>query len=228
MRQRGFTLLEVILSMAMVAIIAASLFASLYTGYRARESATATMDPARAVHVALEMIGKDLECAMPPTGVVAGTFIGTRNIPGTGFADTLEFFRPAPLAIALDTDARVQSVQRIDLALITLTGDRLPSLVRGVTSNLLSPVTMEPEPEVLCRHVASFGLRYFDGALWQEAWDSTTLGNVVPAAVQVHIRVEWPVRRSTTPTIYEATRTFVLSCAQPPVTTDASTTGGSG
>ena len=213
--------------MAMVAIIAASLFASLHTGYRARESATAAMDPARAVHVALEMIGKDLECALPPTGVLAGTFIGTRNVPGTGFADTLEFFRPVPLAIALDTASRVESVQKIELALLALDGDSQSTLVRGITGNLLSPTAQEPQMEVICRHVTSFGLRYFDGTLWQEVWDSTTLGNVLPAAVQVQIRVEWPVRRSTTPTVYEATRTFVLSCFQE-ATTTAAATGGSG
>jgi hypothetical protein len=91
------------------------------------------------------------------------------------------------------------------------------------SGNLLSPSQVDPQVEVLCRRVTSFGVRYFDGTLWQEEWDSTTLGDVLPAAVQVVLQVEWPGRRAEPPTVYQATRTFVLACHK-----DAAVSGTSG
>ncbi len=223
----GFTLLEVLFAMGMVSIVAVSLFASLGTAYRAREHARAAMDPVHAVHVALEMAGEDLRGALPPAGILAGSFLGVRGTEGAGLADALEFYRVAPLSPAADRLRRSGGVEKVELSLGLLAGDPLPVLLRKRTANLLSPRTEEPEAEVLCRHVTSFGARYFDGTEWQEGWDSTTRENVLPGAVQLYLKVEWPARRSGAPTVYEATGIFVPSCA-PPLSTGTSSGTGTG
>jgi len=273
-RRQGFTLLEVLLAMALVSVVAVSLFASLGVAYRARESARSTMNPVRAVHVALETIGKDLSGALAPTGILAGSFLGVRSTAASGLADAIEFYRLAPLgpdllaatggavqgrpttgaagavqggppsatagaaqarslsgivggwAGASYVTGRVAGIQRVELSLGLLSGETLPALLRQTTSNLLAPVLVEPDVEVLCRNVTSFGARYFDGTYWQESWDSTTLDNTLPAAVQVYLRVEWPAWRSASPVVYEATRTFVLACRQESSSTASSSSSG--
>jgi hypothetical protein len=62
-------------------------------------------------------------------------------------------------------------------------------LVRHATANLLAPVAPAPDEEVLCRRVASFNLRYFDGTSWLDTWDSTTQGDVLPLAVEVRLEI---------------------------------------
>jgi prepilin-type N-terminal cleavage/methylation domain-containing protein len=223
----GFTLLEVLMAMAMMGIVAASLFASLGTAHKARESARSVMDPVQAVTVALDQLGKDIECALPPTGILAGSFLGGPLAGGAGDADALEFYRPAPLATATDLEARLLGIQLVDISVETVQGDSLPVLVRRVSSNLLAPVVEEPVPEILCRHVTGFEVYFFDGTIWQETWDSTTLDNILPSAVRVSLQVAWPRYRSDEPTVYSATRTFIPSCRPTNVTGTMSTSGTS-
>jgi prepilin-type N-terminal cleavage/methylation domain-containing protein len=221
----GFTLLEVLMAMAMMGIVAASLFASLGTAHKARESARSIMEPVQAVTVALELIGKDIECALPPTGILAGSFLGVPLAGTAGEADAMEFYRPAPLATATDLEGRVQGVQMIELSVETIQGEPLPVLVRRMSANLLAPVVEEPVAEILCRNVTGFDVYYFDGTIWQETWDSTTLDNILPSAVRISLQVAWPRYRSDEPTIYFATRTFLPSCRPTNVTGTTSTTG---
>lgn len=213
---RGFTLLEVIVAMAMTAILAASLFAVLQTAYRARETAETALEPVEAVSVALGLVGRDLECALPPKGVLAGPFAGNAIELGSGLP-VLELYRAAPLASPLTPFRRAAGVERIALYLTALPGERLPVLVRTTTGNLLAPVETEPEPEVICRHVSGLEVLYFDGTTWLEVWDSTARGDVLPVAVRVALQVTWPERNSRPGVTYRMARTFLLPCREEPL-----------
>jgi len=59
------------------------------------------------------------------------------------------------------------------------------NLVRRVRKNLLAETAEEPVEQVILRNVASFDLRFFDGTTWTESWDSTTLDNAMPLAVEM-------------------------------------------
>ena len=79
----GFTLLEVILALAMVSLVALSLYASLQTACKARERASLSIEPARAASVSMELFRQDVESALTPNGILAGPFIGRRAGPWT-------------------------------------------------------------------------------------------------------------------------------------------------
>lgn len=217
----GFTLLEVIVAMAMTAILAASLFAVLHTAYRARETAETALEPLEAVSVALDLIGRDLECALPPRGVLAGPFVGNAIELGSALP-ALEFYRAAPLASPLSPFRRAAAIERVALYLTALPGERLPVLVRTTTGNLLAPVETEPEPEILCRNVSGLRILYFDGTTWLEVWDSTSLGDVLPIAVQVALEVAWPGRNSRPGVTYPMARTFFLPSGEEPLLEEGS------
>ena len=65
-RRGGFTLIELIVAMGMVAILSVSLYASLRIAFRARESAEKAIEPARTAELAMEFIRSDLQNAMTP------------------------------------------------------------------------------------------------------------------------------------------------------------------
>jgi hypothetical protein len=72
-----------------------------------------------------------------------------------------------------------------------------------------------PDEEVLCRGVRSFTLRYWDGYTWQDVWDSTQVDNMLPAAVEARLELDWPPQQRPSPDAqptYRAIRIVSLAC----------------
>ena len=223
--QSGFTLLELILAMGMISMLAVSLYATLRVSFKARDSATSGIAPMRSASVALDLLGQDLESALPPSGVLAGAFLGQHLGDVQMSQDVIEFYCIAS-STSLDPPASA-GFHKIDIGMVPSPDGKGNVLVRRITSNLLSPQEVRPEEEVLCRNVRSFALRYYDGAVWYEDWDSTQMGDVLPRAVQVDLQIQ----TSTDPQapLYRASRVFAFAChADPTTTSSGSTTGSTG
>lgn len=77
----GFTLLELLVALAMVAILAEALYVSLYVGFKARETGTRSMEPVRKMANTFTLLAQDFDGALPPTAtsVLAGEFVGTSS-----------------------------------------------------------------------------------------------------------------------------------------------------
>jgi len=226
---RGFTLLEMLVALAMVGLLSAALYMSLSAAMRARSRAEAAIGPARAAALALEMLKQDLEAAPPPRGVLAGALVGVDSTMASDTAqgDTLVFYTTAE-----DAGQRKAGIRRIELLFEPADGEAGYALVRAVTDNLLAPQTPDPVKETLCRKVAAFNLRYYDGSSWQDSWDSTTTGNTLPLAVEAALTVYTPdgekealavstrnssaTSASTTAMTYKLTRVMALPCGATP------------
>jgi type II secretion system protein J len=229
-RSGGFSLLELILVMGVMAMLSMSLYASLSTAFKAKRTAERTVRPSRAVATALDLMGRDLEAAvMPPavptTGIVtqrtlAGDFYGIDDASGTGEADSIEFYS---LGSDGPWEQRTMSegVRRVIIGLRTDVNP--PVLVRQITRNLTATVEEEPEEDVICRNVRSFAVRYWDGFTWYEDWDSTASGpnsggpsTVIPLAVRVEMEVTMDgVQQPGMPAnTYRVTRVIPIARAQ--------------
>lgn len=88
---RGFTLLEVIVASAMVSLLIGGVSVSLHVAHRARRSTVERIEPVRTARMVMEAVARDLQAAVPPTGVLAGEFVGTDGRNESGDADTLRF-----------------------------------------------------------------------------------------------------------------------------------------
>jgi len=77
----AFTLLEMLVALALMGMRASALYASLHIGFRARAGGEAAIEPVRTASLALELVRRDLEGAMPPTGILAGAAPGDRGVP---------------------------------------------------------------------------------------------------------------------------------------------------
>jgi len=208
----GFTLLELIVALAMVAILATGLYASLRIAFRAQSSTERALEPSRTAELALGFISADLRNALPPGGVLAGSFIGTNGTGDQGQdADDVTFYGAGDAPEHVSGNGEIKS---LELTVVTPDGGGAPQLVRRVTSNLLSQIVVDPDEQVICRDVAGFNLRYFDGTQWLDDWDSSQQENAIPAAVEVTLELNRPgAEDGQTPRTLRYVRVIRLSCS---------------
>ena len=219
--RRGFSLLELILALGMIAILAATLYSAMWWATRAKRSTMREMELTRSGVIAADLVRQDFESVPPPSGILAREFVGL-HVPGDagGDADAVEFSSIGRDAQDLESPMS-EGVRRVEYALRT--DIQPPALVRRVTRNLLATSEAQVEEEILCRNVRSFSLRYFDGTTWQETWDSTTLDNNLPTAVAITLELANPLDPQSEVGGRSITRIVPLSCGRP---LDELTTGG--
>jgi prepilin-type N-terminal cleavage/methylation domain-containing protein len=189
----GFTLLELLIALGMVAILAGSLYASLQVAFRAKKSAEASIVESRTVDLAMEFLRTAIQNAVPPNGVLAGNFVSDAGSDNRGDPATdLTFFSTVESPQHVDANGEIKQVE---LTIDTPDGNGGSGgkdfcLVQKITRNLLAPTTPNPDEEVICRGVSNFTCRYFDGQNWQDTWDSTQENNILPLAVEVTLQLE--------------------------------------
>lgn len=206
-KTRGFTLLEMLAATAIMAVLAGSLYASLYIAFKARRSALSSVETVRTAAGSMDLIRADLQSAMIPNGILAGGFVGQSKAASGSAADTLSFY-----ASAMDIEPRpgVGDVKKIEYSCEPGADSNEAVLVRRITTNLLAPTVPQPAQEIVCRGVRTFTLRYFDGANWQDNWDSGAQGNILPAAVEVTMEFQGGSGRAAC----QVSRIFLIPCAQ--------------
>ena len=208
---RGFTLLELLVAISLMALIAGSLYGSLYVGFKAERSATNAIAPARTAALTLELLQQDFDAALPPTGVLAGPFTGTAGT-AAGEPGSLSFFSCANVPNAGETAC---DIRKVELSVETPPDETQPVLMRRVTTNLLAANAPLVREQVVCRQVRLFTLRYYDGTMWQDAWDSTGQGNLLPLAVEVTLGFAPPAEQTDgAERIYRLARVYRLPCGR--------------
>jgi len=222
-RRRAFTLIEMLVALALTAVLAGSLYMSLHISLGARKRIRAAVVPVRSAATALDLVQRDLYSALPPTGILAGAFIGTDDQAAVGGADgdSMEFYALA--------DARGgDGIRKIEFALVLSEDATDNTLVRRVTENLLAPETPEPTEEILSRNVTSLNFRYFDGTVWTDTWDSGAVDNILPAVVEAIIALRPEASDKGESETYKLTRVLMLPCAAAPDASGTSSGSGTG
>jgi general secretion pathway protein J len=236
--RKAFTLLELLLALALTVIVAAILASSLYVGFRAKSTIEDAIDATRSTDIAADIIAHELTLTLPPTPSNAAsttiqlsssvnTLNGTLIGPFEGAADSLDFFVSGPepkTDTGLENDVREITYLLVPdtnasggaAATTAATGQ---NLVRRVRTNLLEPTATDGPDEILARNVLRFQLSYYDGTTWTDTWDSTALNNLLPLAVQFTLELA-PLKPNQKSRL--DSRTIAVPCAV------ASTTTGGG
>lgn len=217
---RGFTLLELILAMAMIMVLSASLFSTLNIVFRAKRSAERAVRPVRISSIVSDIITKDLESVVMPSAAsndttgtaiyLAGPFVGTPT--AVTFCCLQSDGLPGDVPLS-------EGIREVTFGVSNDASQ--PTLLRNVRRNLLAPTVEEPQEEVICRNVESFELGYFDGVDWYTDWDSTQLEGAIPTIVRIDlkIRVAEPGQDPTQPgtqfTVVPVQRMIHLAIAKP-------------
>ncbi len=196
---RGFTLIEFLVTMTMLAIITPAITMSFRTALDASARVDQRGEATAQARAVLTTITYDLENAyMPPDAASAsasgasatgatttlpkGWLIGTDSANGNASADTLSFTtlsgRP-PLALLAqgqtpaDTAEPISRFQQINYSLEPGLQRDTGVLLRAFASPPGEDTTATTDEELLSDQVLALNFEYFDGTVWADAWDTT-------------------------------------------------------
>jgi type II secretion system protein J len=199
-RQRAFTLIELILSIAIMAIVLVAINAVLFSALRLRERTSASVEDSLPLEQSLEILRRDLQGATPPSsnGILAGSFkAGAVTSLGSSLPVAIEF--NTTTGIPNDKEPWGE-VQRVSYGLRP-SADRTAvgqNLYRNVTRNLLALIPPQPDEQWMMSGVDRIEFSCYDGLQWRSDWDTTLMDTNLPSAVRVRILLA-NADRSTSP-----------------------------
>jgi prepilin-type N-terminal cleavage/methylation domain-containing protein len=200
MSGRGFSLVEVILALAVAALVMAALVPALVGALHAERQARATLAPLAEEPAALAVLRDDLLAAPRPNGSLARPFsIVPGQVDGRR-GDTLELLSEVARPLHPTQALRPAEVGQV----VVTWGVRRSDDGRGLTwtrkrqANLLATGTLaEPIEEVMLDHLAQVSVEAFSSTgLFLTAYNSDENDSRLPAAV----RIGWtPLREDGSP-----------------------------
>jgi type II secretion system protein J len=188
----GFTLVEVMLAMAVCAVVLAAINGVFFGALRLRETTNRVVDESQPAQLALTILRSDLESAVSPTtnGIMTGDFrVGDITSLGLNQNVSIEMYTTTA---ALHEDEPWGEIQRVTYELRSPTGGPLgrgQDLVRSVTRNLLATLTPVPEDQTMMGNVQNLTFDCYDGTQWRNTWDTTASDTNLPIAVRVTIQL---------------------------------------
>src|SRR5262245_39902991 len=164
LRDGGFTLIEVLLAVSLVALMATLVFGSLYVTTSAMDAARAASANEQIVRSTLRVMADELSLAKDSS---AGRWIGMNGQVDGQPADTVAFQTIGQFSGATSTKGTEQV--RI---VYTREGELL---LRFVRNNLYGLTDESVERVELARKVKGFNVRYFDrtSKVWVDEWPAT-------------------------------------------------------
>jgi general secretion pathway protein J len=191
---RGFTLIEVVLALAVLGAVAVLATATLRMGFRAWEAGQQRAEAQQELRAVVELVGEALGGAFPYRDT---TRRGTvRPVLFEGEPEEVRFVTTAP-PIALDAP----SAPFHALVLRRESSGELRLGERVVPAE--EPFAAAPDT-LLSRDVTRFHLEYRDeNGAWQERWDGRNAGGI-PTAVKVELTIGAGGRPRTVPPVVVA------------------------
>jgi len=210
----AFTLIEVMVAVAIFAIVLAAMNAVFFTALRLRTRSAEAIDAAIPVETALGIIRKDLANIVPPGGTFFGPLQTTptsTNMSATATSGVLptstlpgqsspQFYTASG---NVDETTTYGDVQKVYYQLVASTnGGFGKDLMRTATRNLLPVIQNDSDQEPILTGVESIYFSYHDGTTWKDTWDSTQETFKLPRAIKVQIAMATEQRgRSAPPAI---------------------------
>jgi type II secretion system protein J len=192
----GFTLVEVLLALAICAIVLVAINAVFATAVRLRDRTSSRVAEALPLERTLATLRRDLKGAVGPRGFLAGDFKCSVQTMGASMGISgqaaggsgLDFFTATGV---LGDEAPWGDVQEVFYQLKT-PADRNEvglDLVRYANRNLLSTTLVTPEAQNLLSHIATLECDCYDGLEWRNYWDTSAGDTNLPIAVRVRIQL---------------------------------------
>lgn len=163
-RRGGFTLIELVISAALMAIVIGSAYACLSAGINGRRLIEARAEGMQSARVALNMIATDLRATIPMSGSIE--FVGMRRTLGEIDADNLDFST---------RNYNPKRLRQPDYCEISYFLARDPESESFILVRRRDP-TPDPEPmegglqEEIARGVRGLRFEYYDGFEWFDEW----------------------------------------------------------
>ena len=192
---KGFTLIEMLLAVAICAIVLLAINGVFATALHLRDKTSDAVEEALPVNRALAILYRDLKGVVGPGGYLAGDFrcgvqaVGaTMGLSGEAGSAGLDFYT----ATGVITDKAPWGDLQEVFYQLKAPSDRNQEgmdLVRCINRNLLATTTQTPDIQWLLGHVQTLEFNCYDGAQWRDTWDTSTSDTNLPVAVRVRIHL---------------------------------------
>ena len=183
----GFTLIEVLLALAISAIVLVAISFAFAGALQLREHSVASLDQSLPVERALDLMRRDLENVVPPGLILAGPLQSGAFEGGVDANDGIQLYTTTGLITPNEPWADIQKVT-YGLQSSSDSTNSSKDLIRAVTRNLLATGPEDEDDQLVMKGVQSLSFSYFDGAQWLDTWDDTTQTNL-PLAVRVNVQL---------------------------------------
>lgn len=177
---RGFTLLELLIALALLSILSTAIYGTYFSLMRGRESATTGMESRRELRATLDMLRREINSALYSRANKKLHFVvEDRDIFGKP-ASTLDF-----TAISAPSSNILPASDMVNLRYQPVEKEKKIALGRQVKDifKIYDPVRY-PQME----EVEGFLVECYDGGKWVKSWD-TAINMGLPKSVKVTVRV---------------------------------------
>ena len=181
-RRRGFTLLELLIAVALLGVLVSALYASYFAVLRSRERAAEGMESRRELGATLDLLRREVSSAVFGSGDKKLRFIVEDRDTFGRPASALEF---ATLRAAVGGDQNGSGISVVRYRLEDR-GQKL-MLIRAERDLLYEQAQMVAYPQM--ERIHSFLVECYDGSKWVKSWDSSLNGGL-PRQVRVTVQVE--------------------------------------
>jgi prepilin-type N-terminal cleavage/methylation domain-containing protein len=188
----AFTLVEVMLALAVSAILLAAIGGVFFSALRLRDRTSAMLDASVPLHQAFAIMRRDLQGALPPGGSalpIAGDFKSDpQGGGGMSQGSRLQIYTTTGVITDNQPWGDVQEVvyELRDAADRTHGGK---DLVRTITRNLLASGAPDENDQWLLGNIRSLEFACYDGIDWRDSWDTSLANTNLPSAVRVRVQL---------------------------------------
>jgi type II secretion system protein J len=192
---KAFTLIEMLLAVAICAIVLVAINGVFATAVRLRDKTSEAVEKALPMNRAMDMMVRDLKGTVGPGGYLAGDFRcgaqamgASMGLSGEAGSAGLDFFTSTG---AINDKFPWGDIQEVfyELKAPTEKNQEGMELVRCVNRNLLATTTTTPEIQSLLGNVQTVQFDCYDGTQWRDTWDTSAGDTNLPVAVRIRIQL---------------------------------------
>ncbi|MEI6306148.1 MAG: type II secretion system protein GspJ [Deltaproteobacteria bacterium] len=177
---KGFTLLEVLIALVLLAVLASALYGSYFAVVRARDRAAEGMEARRELGSTLELLRREISSSVFSISDKQRLRFVVEDRDNFGKpASNLELTTLAPLGLLRKESGIVAVKYQM------LEKDKQMILTRREQDLFFLSDTMPVYPQM--EHVSAFLVECYDGSKWVKSWD-TALNGRLPAKVRIKIQ----------------------------------------
>lgn len=182
-RNRGFTLLEVLIAVVLLGILTAALYGSYFGVLQARERASAGMESRRELGATLDLIRREVSSALFNISDKRLRFVVEDRDNFGAHSSTLELTSLAPPSgqASRSESGIVNVIYRM------AEKDKKQTLTRQERDIFSEEEVLPAYPQM--EQISAFLVECYDGSKWVKSWD-TAINNKLPAGVRVTVQVE--------------------------------------